>query len=371
MEEKTAMSKKFWSIKNLSESEGELVLYGEIADERPWWDSESSYIVPKEFDEAMKSLGTKNKITVRINSNGGDPFAATAIYTMLRQQSAAKEIIIEGVAASAATIIVCAGDTVKAPSNALFMIHNPAVLAYDYMTENDLTKMSNALKAIKASIIQAYLQKSNKSEEELSQLMDDETWMTGDEAKSAGFIDEILFENADITASADKKYIFANHVKLDIGAFKAIPNIKTLNQREDDHHMEIKNAADLQQQYPDFVTELINSAVNSAVAAERTRMKDIEEISANISPELVNEAKFTKPVNAAELALNALKNDKALASTYIEKAKNEAEKSGAEAVGAAEGEQTPASAQNAVKKKSAFARAAMKFDRCAVKNEEE
>lgn len=368
------MPKKFWKIKKLSDSEGELVLYGEIADERPWWDSESSYIVPKEFNEAMKSLETKSKITVRINSNGGDPFAATAIYTMLKQQPATKDVIIEGIAASAATIIVCAGDTVKAPSNALFMIHNPAVLAYDYMTENDLDKMSNALKSIKASIIQAYLQKSNKTEEELSQLMDDETWMTGNQAKDAGFIDDILFENADITASADRKFVFSNHIKMDIGALKPIPNIqvmKTITESEENKLMEIKNSADLQKQYPDLTKELVNSAVNTAIDTERQRIKDIEEISANIAPELVAEAKFEKPVSAAELAFNALKHDKTLASTYLENIKDDVQNSGMEQVGTAEGESVPGKAKNTTKKISAFARAAMKFDRSTDINEEE
>lgn len=371
------MPNKFWKVKDMSESEAELMLYGEIADDRPWWDfdKEESYIVPSEFNQAMQALNGKNKITVRLNSNGGDPFAATAIYTMLKQNPAQKDVIIEGIAASAATIIACAGDTVKAPSNAYFMIHNPAVYPDgDSLTEDDLSKLTNALQAIKASIINAYVQKSNKTADELSQMMSESTWMTGEQAKEAGFVDEILFTKADIQASADRKFVFSNHIKMDIGALKPIPNIqvmKTITESEENKLMEIKNSADLQKQYPDLTKELVDSAVNTAIAAERERMKDIDAIAANISPKLVNEAKYEKPLSAADLALQALKSDKALASTYLEQAKNDVSKSGAEQVGAAEGEPAPVKAKDGVKKKSAFARAAMKFDRGAVRNEVE
>jgi ATP-dependent Clp protease, protease subunit len=369
------MPNKFWKFKNLSSTEAELVLYGEIADSRPWWDfdKEENYVVPAEFNQAMQALNGKSKITVRLNSSGGDPFAATAIYSMLRENPAHKDVIIEGIAASAATIIACAGDTVKAPGNSYFMIHDPAVYPDgDSLTEDDLNKLSNALQAIKAGIINAYVQKSNKTAEELAQMMSQSTWMTGEQAKEAGFVDEILFEQADIKASADRKFIFSNQIKMDVGAFNAIPNIQIMKKEsEDEKNMEeIKNSADLQKTYPDFIRELTDSAVQTALASERERLKDIDAISANISPELVNEAKYEKPVSAADLALQALKNDSKLAASYLGKAQEDTENSGSGEVGTSVGEPAPATGKAKAKAVSAFARAALRFDRSA-RNEEE
>lgn len=371
------MPNRFWKIKNMSGSDAELMLYGEIADDRPWWDfdKEENYIVPAEFNQAMQALNGKSNITVRLNSNGGDPFAATAIYSMLKENPAHKDVIIEGIAASAATIIACAGDTVKAPSNACFMIHNPAVYPDgDSLTEDDLTKLLNALQAIKSSIINAYVQKSNKTAEELSQMMDEASWMTGEQAKEAGFVDEIMFQKADIKASADRKFIFSNHIKMDVGAFKAIPNIQIMKKESEEKEPmeEIKDSAELQKTYPEFTKALVDTAVKDALAEERKRMKDIDAISANISPELVAEAKYEKPVSAADLALQALKNDKALASSYLKKAQDDVEESGSEKVSTAEGEPTPPTPTGKAKAKmiSPFAKAAMRLDR-NVRSEEE
>ncbi len=323
---------KFWQVNNTSDAEAELILYGTIADERPWWDSEKTMemIVPLEFIEDMRLLSTKSKIIVRLNSPGGDVFAAHAIYTNLKTTKARKEIIVDGVAASAATIIMMAGDVVKAPSNALIMIHNPAVFAYDYMTEKDLSLLQDALKTIKDSILEAYMQKATVTREDLSTMMDNTKWMTGSEAKDIGFVDKVLFEQASISASADRRFLFANNAKFDIGGYKNKPDVQILESgKEDDSTMEITNAAQLEEQYPALVAEVRNSAVEQ----ERQRHKDIDAISAQMPAEMVNEAKYTKPIAASELAVNALKANAALGAAYMNSAKQDAEESGAEGVG--------------------------------------
>lgn len=351
---------KFWEIKNLSDSEAELILYGQIAGERPWWDGDRDLdiIVPTEFIEDMRLLSTKNKIIIRLNSPGGDVFAAHAIYTQLKTTKAKKEVIVDGVAASAATIIMMAGDVVKAPSNALIMIHNPAVYAYDYMTESDLVQLTEAVRTVKDSIIEAYMQKATITKDELSDLMDQTKWMTGSEAKEIGFVDKVLFEQASITASADRRYLFVNSTTLDIGAYKVKPDvqIKSSNKTEEEKPMpigtptpapaiteiRIENTAQLEELYPALVTQIRNDAA----VAERQRIQEIEEISAQMPKELVNEAKFLKPVDAKELTFMAVKANAGLAKAYMSNATEDAQESGAEGVGGVPGDPTPPPAPN-------------------------
>jgi len=352
---------KFWEVKNLSDSEAELILYGQIAGERPWWDGDKDLeiIVPSEFIEDMRLLNTKSKIIIRLNSPGGDVFAAHAIYTQLKTSKARKEVIVDGVAASAATIIMMAGDVVKAPSNALIMIHNPAVFAYDYMTEADLVQLTEAVRTVKDSILEAYMQKATVSKDELSDMMDETKWMTGSEAKDIGLVDKVLFETANISASADRRFLFVNNTALDIGAYKTKPDFPGLKIRQEAKKEmsmqtqtaapqetvpvannaipllppQIENTAQLEEHFPALVAMIRNDAA----AAERKRIQEIEEISAQIPTELVNEAKFLKPIDAQALSFRALKANAALGSAYLNNAQADAGDSGAEDVGGAPG----------------------------------
>ena len=182
---------KFWSVKNFVNQDGvgqsELILYGDIS-ETSWWGDE---ITPREFASDLASCNG-NDLTMRINSGGGDVFAAQAIHNMIKAYTGKVTAHIDGLCASAATIIACAADKVIMPSNALYMIHNPSVFLGDSFDADGLTKMANYLESVKQTIANVYLSRSDVlTSEQVNTLMDDETWLTADEAKSYGLIDEV------------------------------------------------------------------------------------------------------------------------------------------------------------------------------------
>ena len=206
---------KFWQIRNISEEEAEIVLYGEIySDGGLWLDEEGNITTPRQFYEDLKALGDVKNITVRINSIGGDIFAAQAIYTQLKSHKAKVIAIVDGIAASAASVVAMAGDVVKMPNNALMMIHNPAMGMLGYFTADEMKKYAKQLEVVKEGIIHAYAGKTGLDTERISRMMDKETWMTGKEAKELGFVDEVLFE--DVPVAAHGEVLIMNGVRHDM-----------------------------------------------------------------------------------------------------------------------------------------------------------
>lgn len=211
--------KKFWEVRNEVNSNSEILLYGPIAGEKSWWDDK---VTPKDFEADLESLGNK-PVTVRVNSPGGDVFAAHAIFNMLKHYKGSVTVVIDGLAASAATIIAMAGDKIVMPSNSLMMIHNPAIGLYDYYSASDLQSVMDALGKIKDSIIAAYRTKCKCTAEEITAMMDAETWLNAEECLEKGFCDKI--EGA-VSAVLNKNTLVINSVSYDIGGFKNAEGIK-------------------------------------------------------------------------------------------------------------------------------------------------
>lgn len=179
----------FWRLRNAEESESgepEIEFYGVIS-EYSWWGDE---ITPAKFKEDLRKLGNKGPITVRMNSGGGDVIAASVIRSVLVDYPGQVTVRIDGLCASAATFVAMAGDVVKMQDTAFFMIHDPSVIAWG--TVEDLKKAIDLLKTVKSGIIDAYTAKTNLSNEKLSKMMSDETWMTAQGALENGFIDEVI-----------------------------------------------------------------------------------------------------------------------------------------------------------------------------------
>jgi ATP-dependent Clp protease protease subunit len=181
--------KKFWNWKNQSpdaEPSGERVLelYGTIAEES-WFDDD---VTPQMFrDELFAGDGP---VTIWINSPGGDCIAASQIYSMLMDYRGDVTVKIDGIAASAASVIAMAGTKVLMAPTALMMIHNPATAAFgDHV---DMQKAIEMLDEVKESILNAYEIKTNMSRTKLSHLMDETTWMNAKKAIEMGFADAIL-----------------------------------------------------------------------------------------------------------------------------------------------------------------------------------
>lgn len=190
-------TKKFWNFKNLDEKTGELTLYGEIANET-WWGDE---ITPKEFKADLDKLGEIDTLNIYINSPGGDVFAGQAIHSMLKRHPAYKNIYIDGLAASIASVVVMAGDSVYMPKNAMMMVHNPWTLGLGDAAE--FRKLAADLDKIRESLIAAYESRSALMREEIIRLMDAETWLTAEECQEYGFCDTVEKEKQ-IAACVDR-----------------------------------------------------------------------------------------------------------------------------------------------------------------------
>lgn len=161
-----------------------LELNGTIAEES-WFDDD---VTPQLFKDELNS-GTGD-ITVWINSPGGDCVAAAQIYNMLSNYKGKVTVKIDGIAASAASVIAMAGDTVLVSPVSMLMIHNPATIAWGDHAE--MQKAIDMLAEVKESIINAYVLKTGLSRPKLSHLMDAETWMDANKAVELGFADEIM-----------------------------------------------------------------------------------------------------------------------------------------------------------------------------------
>ncbi|HCW24130.1 MAG TPA: hypothetical protein DGX96_11070 [Lachnospiraceae bacterium] len=165
-------------------AERTLFLNGTIASES-WFDDD---VTPALFKSDLDS--GKGPITVWINSPGGDVWAAAQIYNMLLSYTGKVTVKIDGLAASAASVIAMAGDEVLVSPVSMLMIHNPATAAMG--DKDDLAQAISMLDSVKDSILNAYVKKTGLSKNKLSKLMDDETWMDANKAVELGFADRVM-----------------------------------------------------------------------------------------------------------------------------------------------------------------------------------
>ena len=210
--------KKFWNWQNVvneaGEPERELIIDGAIADEG-WYDDD---VTPDLF-RAELSAGN-GPVTVWINSPGGDCFAASQIYTMLRNYAGEVTVKVDGIAASAASVIAMAGTKVLMAPTAMLMIHNPATLAIGDRAE--MQKAIEMLDEVKESIINAYEAKTGIQRAKLARLMDAETWMNARKAIEFNFADGIL----EARNTADASFAFEARTSAENILKKAVAKIK-------------------------------------------------------------------------------------------------------------------------------------------------
>ena len=197
--------KKFWAWKNEADEDETpirvLELYGTIAEES-WFDDD---ITPKMFRDDL--FDGEGDIVIWINSPGGDCIAASQIYSMLMDYKGSVTVKVDGIAASAASVIAMAGTTVLMAPTALLMIHNPATIAYG--EQADMEKAIEMLGEVKESIINAYEIKTNLSRAKISHLMDEETWMNANKAIELGFADDILTDDKKKCEPGNEGFIFS------------------------------------------------------------------------------------------------------------------------------------------------------------------
>lgn len=324
---------KFWNWSKTAEDEAELLLYGAVTSGVSWWSGKETMLT--QFNRELEEIGDVNNITVRINSGGGEVFTAFAIYTRLRSHKASITVIIDGWAASAATIIAMAGDVVKIGKVGAFMIHNPKCSLWDTLEAKECRKVADQLDVIKNAVVEGYIAKTGMDKEEISKLMDAETWYTGEEAVKYKFCDELLFEDQlSVTNMINNGAIFVNNVEMKANnvpdkikslfctakpkpstahrAGEQIEN-KIVENKGGKEKMDFKNVEELAAACPDLVNEIRAAAATE----ERNRIKAIDDVILPGYEEMANKAKFEKPVSAAELSMEILVAEKKKGENYL------------------------------------------------------
>jgi ATP-dependent Clp protease protease subunit len=184
---------RFWRFRNAVDgdpaSEPEMELYGYIS-EYSWFDDD---ITPKLFKDDLYKFGAGGPITIRMNSYGGDVIAASMMRAIIQDYPGRVTVRIDGIAASAATVVAMAGDLVKIQDTAYFMIHDPLVVFFlAALNIEDLGRLLDELKTVKGGIMGAYQDRTGLSSTRISKMMTDETWMSAQEAVDLGFADQVV-----------------------------------------------------------------------------------------------------------------------------------------------------------------------------------
>ena len=355
------------AVSNAGKS-GEITLYGRVTDRRPYdWEKreedKGDYIVQSEFLEDLKNLKDCEELNISLSSVGGLVSAGIVIHNKLREMASKGVKItctVDGVAMSAGSLIMCAADTIKAYPSSLIMVHKASMLFYANLNADKLRKAADELDAYDKAIIAAYKRKTCKNESELEAMMSAETYMTGEEAKEKGFVDELLEgENkAKISASADRHSLIVDGHVLPLGGLKCPENIPVLADFSAiindipspsgkpeglDNTQSTTNEGGIpmaETQKPaaapaEPAPRASEEEINAAVLAERERLQKIDKIAAQFGADLVAEAKYTKPCTAEELAYKAALASAEKGVSFLTALGDDAENSNANKVNAA------------------------------------
>lgn len=247
------MSNKFYNVLEQN-GEGVVDIFGDIN-----WIDNDEHTFKNDLDKI-----TADNITVRINSGGGDVFTGHTIYNMIKQTNKRVKVVVNGLAASIASVIAMAGDVVEMPSNAMLMIHNPS--CYSGGTAEDMRKTADTLDKVAETIKAVYVNRTGLSDEEITQMMNDETWLTAQEAKDKGFCD-IITDEIKIDNSSNRKFF---------NSYKHTPT----------------NLTDVQDSSDDELKLRLNNLENqvTALKAELTELQNKEEDESKTEVESVQNA---------------------------------------------------------------------------------
>ncbi|MFL1695621.1 head maturation protease, ClpP-related [Weissella kandleri] len=188
---------KFYNMSKSDEKIANVSFDGTIGED--WWDTASK--TAGDFRDELKELGDVETINVSINSPGGSVFDGVAIYNMLKNHKAKINVVVDGLAASIASVIAMAGDTLTMNTGSMLMIHNPWTIAQG--NSKDLRETADTLDKLRDNILSIYTDKTGLNEDDVKQLMDAETWLTSEEAFKQGWVDSTN-EQIAVAASIDK-----------------------------------------------------------------------------------------------------------------------------------------------------------------------
>ena len=351
---------KFWNIVESDLDSATLTFYGEVVESRPvdFWTGEQIdglFICQDEFLKDLETLKNKKTITIKLNSGGGDLFTGVAIHNALKSLPAQKNVIVEGLAASAASVIACAGDTVQVFPGSVFMVHPVSLTLWESVNLKDLHNLQVMLEACERAVAEIYASKTGLTADECQNLITAETWMTGKEAVEKGFANELI--DGEVQMSANSKYLFVNGIKKMSLTGHQIPSVfnilkaeettpgeclesnsteetENTEEKEQNEMDKLENLEQLRNAYPELCKQLENQAKSQAIVVERNRLKDIEAIENTIGDKaLIEAAKFgEKPMNAKDLAFIAMKKQAEMGAAMAAAIKEDIQNSNADQV---------------------------------------
>ncbi len=376
-----------YNIVHDSDDGATIDMYGEVMETRPvdFWTGkpiEGNFILLDEFLRDLDQLKDKKNVTVHINSVGGSFYAGLAIYNRLRNLSASITTINDSLAASAGSIIFMAGDKGKRKVNAgsNLMVHGVMGFLYGYYNTGDLRTAIKTLEAHNKAAVAAYVEATGLDAETVKAAMSKDTYMTGQEAVDAGWADEVITsDSTDVTMklTPDKSRLMVNGHTVAACLFGKLPEgipemtaeefaeLSTPQSGNEPHNnsgmpapqapnntplnggknMEFNTPDELRNAFPDLVAQIENAARADGVAAERTRIQEIESIQAVVGDaQLVQSAKFgEKPMTAKDMLFAAAQQHAAAGTQMVNLLTDDAAASGAAAVvaGAAAPAQEP------------------------------
>ena len=321
-----------------------------------WYEME--YTCPANVKDILNALEDGEDVTVIINSGGGDVVSGQEIYSILKGVKNHVTVDVQSMAASAASMIAMAGDTVRMSPVSLLMIHNASTCTSgDY---RDMQHTAEVLQTVNAAIMEAYSRKTNLTYDELKDMMDRETWLTANQCVEKGFADELLddAEPLEISASADSQTISCKGHALRLMPGVKLPdniplakapapvapaaaNTKTAvepantNEGGQTPMANETNGA----QTPTPAVENPQAAVDAAVSAERHRLEEIDQIAGLFNAEMVHEAKYgATACDARELAFRAAKQATQQGRDFLTALGIDNQQSGTQSVSAVPGE---------------------------------
>lgn len=321
-----------YTMNKTAEGTAEISLYGEIVSERPkdWrtgQPEEGNFIILSEFLEKLDALGEVSSVTIRIHSVGGNAYDSITIHNRLKSLNAKITVVVDGVAMSGGSLILCAGDVVQVYAGSLIMIHTCLRLMMGYYNAEALHKIATANQGVDRSQAAIYAKKTGKPEAEMLALMTAETYMTGQEAIDAGFADTLLDgAGAQVQASADRKTLFVNGAPFQRFQNMCIPPSVAILQPP---NQPTQGGNLMAEPNTPQATPPATEPLQDAVATERQRLQDIDAMAHLFSSELVAAAKYgDSPCTAQQLAYRAAQQAMQAGASFLNALEQDAQASG-------------------------------------------
>lgn len=350
-------NKQFWRFENSATNgtEAHLYIYGDIMQyDYGWWNWPDD-VIPNRFRKELDALENVSKIHVRINSGGGSVFGAYAIMNLLKSHKAQIITYNDGIAASAATLIAMAGDKVVSSLGSMWMIHLPATSVFGNTAE--LQKAIEILGAITESMLDIYHARTGIARDELLKMLNEDTWMTGAQAKERGFVDEVTDFKVVAYLGGDKETAFFNGLPVELAKVrnkekfvamlpskqpaevqeKPAPSnnsVSTQNngfgQNPGQREETVMNLTDLKAKHPETYNAAVNEGIAQAtsseaieaaraegVTAERARIQAIDNMASPGMEAHTNKAKYETGITAEALAMELVMAQKEKGANYL------------------------------------------------------